>query len=191
MKAVAIIEHPGERLSLDMPKSQSFEDWCAIGERLNQTERVLNWWIGDWWAAGTHRHGERAKAAAEGIFGKDFGTLMNAASVCRAFETSRRREQLSWTHHAEVAALPTAEADALLDRAEQERLSTRDLRVETIKRKVALGLFTPRDEIDDDPEYRQLQDIARRWNRSRVSVRQQWFELAQEAARAGFGEIDP
>jgi len=31
---------------------------------------------------------------------------------------SRRREVLSFKHHAEVAALPPAEADVLLDRAE-------------------------------------------------------------------------
>jgi hypothetical protein len=35
---------------------------------------------------------------------------MNAASVCRKFETSRRREDLTFKHHAEVAALPTDEA---------------------------------------------------------------------------------
>jgi hypothetical protein len=39
---------------------------------------------------------------------------MNAASVCRKFETSRRRDNLSFNHHSEVAALPPAEADALL-----------------------------------------------------------------------------
>jgi hypothetical protein len=36
--------------------------------------------------------------------------LRNAASVCKAFETSRRREVLSFTHHAGVAALPPDEA---------------------------------------------------------------------------------
>jgi hypothetical protein len=40
---------------------------------------------------------------------------MDAASVSRAFETSRRREDLSFKHHAEVAALPPDEADALRD----------------------------------------------------------------------------
>jgi N6-adenosine-specific RNA methylase IME4 len=42
---------------------------------------------------------------------------MNAASVCRAFETSRRREVLPFTHHAEVAGLAIAEQDRLLDDA--------------------------------------------------------------------------
>jgi MFS family permease len=35
-----------------------------------------------------------------------------AVAVARAFETSRRRDTLDFTHHAEVAALPAPEADA-------------------------------------------------------------------------------
>jgi hypothetical protein len=50
--------------------------------------------------------------------GPKFQTCANAASVARAFETSRRREVLSFKHHAEVASLPPAEADELLDWAE-------------------------------------------------------------------------
>jgi hypothetical protein len=48
---------------------------------------------------------------------------MNAAGVCRAFETSRRREDLSFQHHAEVAALPPDEADALLADLANETVS--------------------------------------------------------------------
>ena len=40
------------------------------------------------------------------------------SSVSRAFETSRRREALSFKHHAEVAGMPPAVADELLDEAE-------------------------------------------------------------------------
>jgi hypothetical protein len=36
-----------------------------------------------------------------------------------AFETSRRHEVLSFNHHREVAALPPAEADALLNWCEE------------------------------------------------------------------------
>jgi hypothetical protein len=64
----------------------------------------------------SRRYGERkAIVEAEDWEGPDFQTCANAASVCRSFETSRRRELLSFRHHAEVAALPPDEADALLD----------------------------------------------------------------------------
>lgn len=90
--------------------------------------KVINWWIGDWWAYGSHRYGERARAAAEGTFGREFSTLVHAASVSRAFETGRRRPLLSFSHYREVASLPAEEADALLAKTEAEGGSTRDLR---------------------------------------------------------------
>lgn len=124
--------------SLDLPEDMSFDDWKSFGETLCRGMKGVNWWIGDWWNGG-HRYGERAKLAAEGIFGRDFGTLMNIASVARAFETSRRREVLSWSAHVEVAKLPPAQADELLARAEEEQLSVRELRQVVNQRKVEVG----------------------------------------------------
>lgn len=109
--------------ALELPEGTSFDEWVAIGRRLCLGRQALNWQIGDWWAFGDHRYGERARTAAEGLFGREFQTLMNLASVSRRFETSRRRETLSFTHHAEVVALPPSTADELLDKAEREHLS--------------------------------------------------------------------
>jgi hypothetical protein len=82
---------------------------------------------------------------AEDWDGPRFQTSMNAAAICKAFETSRRREVLSFSHHAEVVALPPDQADALLDWAEEtlpsqgKPRSTRELRSEVSKRRGALG----------------------------------------------------
>jgi hypothetical protein len=58
--------------------------------------------------------GRKAFVETAGWEGPKLQTCMNAASVVRAFpETSRRREVLTFNHHAEVAALPPEEADAL------------------------------------------------------------------------------
>jgi hypothetical protein len=57
--------------------------------------------------------------------------------VARAFGTSRRRETLTFTHHREAASLPAVEADALLDEAEAEGWSTRQLRTEVAERRNA------------------------------------------------------
>ncbi|MEM9085771.1 MAG: hypothetical protein AAGB23_07600 [Pseudomonadota bacterium] len=84
--------------------------------------KVINWWTGDWWNSGQHKYGERAQAAAEGIFGREFGSLVNLGTVSARFETQRRRGYLSFTHHAEVASLSPDEADLLLDEAEREFL---------------------------------------------------------------------
>jgi len=174
-------------LALDVPKDQTFDQWVAMGQSLAEGQRVISWWIGDWWAAGSHRYGERAKAAAEGIFGREFGDLANIASVCRSFETSRRREHLTFTHHREVAALPPKEADALLDRAETGSLSTRELRVEAMKRKVALGIFKPRDQVDDDPDYYAIKGMAAAWNRGSREARK---EFADMVAQSDLGVIE-
>lgn len=47
-----------------------------------------------------------AGAAASGVEGPAYQRCMDAAAVARRFETSRRREVLSFKHHREVAALP-------------------------------------------------------------------------------------
>jgi hypothetical protein len=78
------------------------------------------WWLGDWWAFGEAHWGERkAIVAAEDWEGPAYESCRQAAWVCRAFETVRRRTDLSFKHHAEVAAFPQAEADALLDWCEE------------------------------------------------------------------------
>jgi hypothetical protein len=58
--------------------------------------------------------------ASEDWDGPEFKTCANAAWVCRAYQDrSRRREQRSFSHHAEVAVLPPDEADALPDWCEE------------------------------------------------------------------------
>jgi uncharacterized protein (UPF0335 family) len=66
------------------------------------------------------------------------GFCADAASVCKALETSRRREALSFTHHREVAALPVKQQEILLDRAEAEGMSTRKLRAEVAQTRAAI-----------------------------------------------------
>jgi hypothetical protein len=55
---------------------------------------------------------------------------MNMTYVASRFEASRRRKSLSFSHHAELAALDRESQDRWLDRAVAERLSVRCLREE-------------------------------------------------------------
>jgi hypothetical protein len=91
--------------------------------------RVSNWWIGDWLQYGEARWGEKYTEAAR-ITGYDVKTLRNIAYVAKRFDLSRRRDNLTWTHHAEIAALPTEQQNEWLDRAVVLRLSPGDLRLE-------------------------------------------------------------
>ena len=105
------------------------EEWLESGRKLGLLGRNVPWWIGDWLRYGNHAYGERYVRAAR-VTGYDIQTLMNMVYVASHFPSTRRRGKLSWSHHAEVAALDLAEQDVWLDRAEAERLSVRCLRQE-------------------------------------------------------------
>jgi len=196
MNALATIDlptalPPSGSLSLALPKGLPFDQWQEIGRELCARERVLNWWIGDWWAFGDHTYGERAKAAAQGLFPQSFGTLANIASVARAFpETSRQHEVLTFTHHQEVAPLARASAEAaqmLLDRAEREGMTVAQIRaaVRVLQGKTVAEVLTARDE---DPDHYEVLAIARAWNRAQHHNRQAFMDLANEG---GLEDIDP
>jgi hypothetical protein len=105
----------------------AYDEWLRLGWRLGVAGRNAGWWVGDWVRYGTTRYGSKYTVAAR-VTGYDAGTLMNMVYVANRFEISRRRENLSWSHHAELAALELDEQDRWLDRATKERLSVRDLR---------------------------------------------------------------
>jgi hypothetical protein len=105
----------------------SFSEWAAHGRRLGVMGRGVGWWLGDWLRFGNAAYGERYGPAAR-MTGYDRQSLMNMVYVASRCEPSRRREKLSWSHHAEIAAFEPAEQDEWLDRAERDRLSVRDLR---------------------------------------------------------------
>jgi hypothetical protein len=106
-----------------------YDEWLRQGSRLGVAGRNASWWVGDWLQYGTHRYGRNYAAAAR-VTGYDRQTLMNLVYVATRFEVSRRREDLSWSHHAELAALELEEQEYWLDRAGEDALSVRDLREE-------------------------------------------------------------
>jgi N6-adenosine-specific RNA methylase IME4 len=97
------------------------DQWTAAGIALGRMERAVGWWIGDWWVYGERRYGDlKALVEAPNWTGPGYQTCRNAASVSRAYEMSRRRDNLTFTHHAELAALPRERADELLDQASHQ-----------------------------------------------------------------------
>src|SRR5258705_4874231 len=83
----------------------TFDEYLDAGRKLFQLNRVSQWWIGDWCNYGEARYGEKYEQAVRDT-GYDRGTLRNIASVAGRIEPSRRRDNLSFKHHVEVAALP-------------------------------------------------------------------------------------
>jgi hypothetical protein len=90
---------------------------------------AVSWWVGDWWKYEGHEYGDRKAALEAGDWqGPAYQTCRNNGWVCEAFETSRRRDILTFTHHAEAAGLSSDEADAILDEAERNGLSPSQVR---------------------------------------------------------------
>jgi N6-adenosine-specific RNA methylase IME4 len=109
-------------VALNLPEELTYEQWLEYGSGLNRMSQAAMWWLGDWWAFGEQNYGERA-AAADGMEWS-FKTCANAGTIARKIETSRRREVLSWQHHAEVAALGVDDQEELLDRWERQTVDT-------------------------------------------------------------------
>ena len=86
------------------------------------------WWLGDWWAYGEHRYGERAAAVLDSEYA--FQTFMDAGWVAKKVETSRRHEALSWSHHREVAKLPADDQDTVLAAAAENGWPRQEMRRE-------------------------------------------------------------
>jgi hypothetical protein len=101
--------------------------WKVVGARLAAYSDAASWWLGDWLAFGQAKYGRRYK---EGIAltGLEYQTLRNYATVARRFDVSRRRDNLSFQHHAEVCALSDEDQDHWLDQAAAPGWSKSELR---------------------------------------------------------------
>jgi hypothetical protein len=104
-------------------------DWVAAGRNLGAMSRCSQWWLGDWIRYGNTKFGERYARVAS-ITGYDAQTLMNMVYVASRFDISRRRENLSWSHHEALASLDEHAQEHWLDYASGSKLSVSDLRLE-------------------------------------------------------------
>lgn len=115
------------RTALSLPKGMSIAAWSKIGRQILVVSDASSWWLGDWLIYGQTQYPDRYKRAiAETSL--DYQTLRNYAWVARSFAPPRRRDALSFQHHAEVAGLSPAEQDMWLTLAEQHRWSRNELR---------------------------------------------------------------
>lgn len=158
-------------VGLELPDGLSFEEWRDIGDGLQSVERSVPWLLGDWARYGDSRQWGSMYDEAMEASGRSYQSVANAKSVAEKFgDFSRRREKLSFTHHAEVAALEPDVADSWLDIAEKEEWSTRQLR-EAVSKK------------GDKKDHN---------HRAQGTGENEWYTPAQylDAAREVLGDID-
>jgi hypothetical protein len=126
------------RLGLRLRAGLTYDEWLFAGRQISKISTASAWWLGDWLLYGERDYGKRYREALERT-PFDYKTLRNYAWVARSIEMSRRRDKLSFQHHAEVAGLRDAEQDLWLTRAETLGWSRNELRRRLAESRAATG----------------------------------------------------
>jgi hypothetical protein len=120
---------------LDIKHGMPIESWLEIGLKLKRINSGIQFWLGDWLKYGEANYGDMYTQALDET---DYtnGSLRNIVYVCNQIEMSRRRDNVSFSAHAEVASLEPELQDKALDGIQENNLSFRDARsfVKKIKR---------------------------------------------------------
>jgi hypothetical protein len=111
---------------LEAVGNPSFDDWAEVGKFIKRSNEAVQFWRGDWLNFGENNYEEWSQ-----YFGKEeaaYQTLANEKWVASRVPPSRRRENLSWSHHAEVADLESEEQELMLNMAEEHEMSVSTFR---------------------------------------------------------------
>ena len=114
-----------EKNGLVVSGTPSLELWSELGEGLKRIEGATQWWRGDWYTYGNTTYGAMAK---DSVDDGEHGYIRNLKYVSSHVQLSRRRDNLLWAHHQEVAPLPEKEQDYWLDEAEENEWKVKELR---------------------------------------------------------------
>jgi N6-adenosine-specific RNA methylase IME4 len=119
--------------NLTFKRDVSKEEWMDVFKALKQVEGCVQFWIGDCLAYRQQKWGMYDDIAEE--TGMDKGYLRDIKYVADNVELSLRNDNLSFSHHKEVASLPPEKQELFLNMAVEDKLSVRDLRNEIKKEK--------------------------------------------------------
>lgn len=113
--------------SLTIKEGLKFEDWLKIGGALKTLYKANKWWIGDWLNFGERKYGDMYSQALE-ITDYEYETLKDMKYVAANVEMSCRHDNLSFSHHKEVASLEPKEQEKYLAKAEKENWDRAEMR---------------------------------------------------------------
>jgi hypothetical protein len=122
-----------EETALIILDDTSFEEWSEMWVGLQATERGINFWIGDALNFG-QRFGEEHSQVLDGF---SFERQASTMRVATKFPPPRRRKNISWSVHREIAGLDDpSDQDRFLDLAAEQRLGAREIRALVQQHKV-------------------------------------------------------
>lgn len=125
-------------LTLTDPE-MTYDAWESLGRYFGKIERSTLWWVGDWLIFGEAVYGHEASqgieattserySEAERVTGLAHGTLMNVRSICASIAKPRRRSELGFWIHGEVAKLDPADQAKWLEEAIEAGMTKQQLR---------------------------------------------------------------
>jgi hypothetical protein len=129
MELVVQMERAGAMTftTLDLPANLEWDEYQAVGHWLHRIDESTPWWVGDWLLYGDGRYGEDVYQAASSTgFNQD--TMRQWLWVAQQVPPKRRRADVTWSHHRQVAKLPAKEQTHWLVRAAREKWTVSELR---------------------------------------------------------------
>lgn len=130
---LAALEEAGAVIDkgLFLPPDLSYERYESLCVMLGTLHHLNGWLIGDALNFGADAYAEDKYVQAATLFGLSEQTLMNYASIARRIppgKGSRRRLNVSFSIHGEVASLPPPDQKRWLETAAQEKLTKAEVR---------------------------------------------------------------
>jgi N6-adenosine-specific RNA methylase IME4 len=114
---------------LDVDGVPTFREHESVGEFIRRAHKASGWWLADWLNYGESRSDFKQKLEAvldAGIVKEK--TAQNLKYIGKAIPRARRRENVDFSLHAEVAGLEPDEQDEWLEKAETEGYTRQELR---------------------------------------------------------------
>lgn len=114
---------------IDLPPDLTYDQWKRRFRKARQIKKNINFILGDLALYGDDHFGEGSDYDYTQEIPADMSgeTIRNAMWVCRNVPPERRREELFYSHHKEVAHLPGEAQTRWLQKAIDNGWSTREL----------------------------------------------------------------
>lgn len=114
-------------LSLTLPADLSYETFERLGGMLGQLHAASKWWLADWIAWGEGTYGERVYQAVSAT-GLSDHTVRLYAAVAGRVAPDRRRANVPFSVHQEVAALDAEQQERWLALAAEKGYTVKTIR---------------------------------------------------------------
>lgn len=130
VQAVRITKCNPMKNRLDIDESMTFDEWKVNSSVFKQINDSVQFWIGDFVNFGRKKFG-RIKCNDElEKLGYNINTIYDFCWIAEKVESSLRKENLSFSHHKEVAKLEKKEQKFWLKKANENHWSVSELRKE-------------------------------------------------------------